>query len=294
MQYAVVECFHSVYHILTSILEKEGRLWVERIYGGIQESISKKNIQSDLHFSKLHIVIAKLVAVLGILRGTTESSDMKKGAVNAIQDLYEVVHHEVFSVDIRDYLDEWTQINRARAEGRLFNNLKWPKDPVLKDLIKRLYSLLTIKESAASVPKNLEARRRLQFFTNSLFMQMPVARPASEMFSFSVFTPYYSEIVLYSMDELQKKNEDGITTLFYLQKIYPDEWKNFLTRINRDENAADSELFGNPNDILELRLWASYRGQTLARTVRGMMYYRKALMLQSYLERIQSEGICTN
>jgi hypothetical protein len=88
-------------------------------------------------------------------------------------------------------------------------------------LIKRLYSLLTIKESAASVPKNLEARRRLQFFTNSLFMQMPVARPASEMFSFSVFTPYYSEIVLYSMDELQKKNEDGITTLFYLQKIYP-------------------------------------------------------------------------
>jgi hypothetical protein len=48
--------------------------------------------------------------------------------------------------------------------------------------------------------------------------------------------------------------------------MYTDEWKNFLTRINRDENAADSELFGNPNDILELRLWASYRGQTLART----------------------------
>jgi callose synthase len=51
-------------------------------------------------------------------------------------------------------------------------------------LIKRLYSLLTIKESAANVPKNLEARRRLQFFTNSLFMQMPIARPVSEMFSF--------------------------------------------------------------------------------------------------------------
>ncbi|OEL22651.1 Callose synthase 9 [Dichanthelium oligosanthes] len=238
---------------------------VERIYVGIRESISKKNIQRDLHFAKLHIVIAKLVAVLGILRGTTESSDLKKGAVNAIQDLYEVVR-EVFSVDMR-----------ARAEGRLFNNLMWPNDPGLKDLIKRLYSLLTVKESAVNVPKNLEARRRLQFFTNSLFMQMPVARPASEMFSFSVFTPYYSEIVLYSMAELLKKNEDGITTLFYLQKIYPDEWKNFLTRINRDENAADSELFGNPNDILEL--------------LRGMMYYRKALMLQSYLERTRSEDL---
>jgi len=44
-----------------------GKFRVERIYGGIHESISKKNIQSDLHFSKLHIVIAKLVAVLGIL-----------------------------------------------------------------------------------------------------------------------------------------------------------------------------------------------------------------------------------
>ncbi|XP_026453977.1 callose synthase 9-like [Papaver somniferum] len=51
-------------------------------------------------------------------------------------------------------------------------------------------------------------------------------------------------------------------------------------------NMSTSELFENPSDVLELRFWASYRGQTLARTVRGMMYYRKAIMLQSYLERI--------
>ncbi|KAM0831456.1 hypothetical protein ACQ4PT_065529 [Festuca glaucescens] len=290
MQYAVEECFHTIYHILTSILDKEGHLWVQRIYGGIRESISKKNIQSDIHFSKLPNVIAKLVAVAGILK-EAESADMKKGAVNAIQDLYEVVHHEVLSVDMSGNIDDWSQINRARAEGRLFSNLKWPNDPGLKDLIKRLHSLLTIKESAANVPKNLEACRRLEFFTNSLFMRMPLARPVSEMLSFSVFTPYYSETVLYSIAELQKRNEDGISTLFYLQKIYPDEWKNFLTRINRDENAAESELFSSANDILELRLWASYRGQTLARTVRGMMYYRKALMLQSYLERMHSEDL---
>lgn len=37
----------------------------------------------------------------------------------------------------------------------------------------------------------------------------------------SVFTPYYSEIVLYSVSELLKKNEDGISLLFYLQKIFP-------------------------------------------------------------------------
>ncbi|AET03322.2 glucan synthase-like protein [Medicago truncatula] len=37
-----------------------------------------------------------------------------------------------------------------------------------------------------------------------------------------VFTPYYSETVLYSTSELQKENEDGISTLFYLQKIFPE------------------------------------------------------------------------
>lgn len=115
-----------------------------------------------------------------------------------------------------------------------------------KAQVKRLHSLLTIKDSASNIPRNLEARRRLEFFTNSLFMDMPPAKPAREMLSFwytsilhasilylciwsiylhvkkcSVFTPYYSEIVLYSMDELLKKNEDGISILFYLQKIYP-------------------------------------------------------------------------
>ncbi|VFQ73168.1 unnamed protein product [Cuscuta campestris] len=91
------------------------------------------------------------------------------------------------------------------------------------------------------------------------------------------------------MSELLKRNEDGISTLFYLQKIYPDEGRNFLTRIGRDENTSESDLSNNANDILELRFWASYRGQTLARTVRGMMYYRKALMLQAYLERVAAQ-----
>lgn len=53
-----------------------------------------------------------------------------------------------------------------------------------KAQVKRLYSLLTIKDSAANVPQNLEARRRLQFFANSLFMEMPEAKLVREMLSF--------------------------------------------------------------------------------------------------------------
>jgi callose synthase len=35
-----------------------------------------------------------------------------------------------------------------------------------------------------SIPHNLEARRRLEFFTNSLFMHMPEAPPTRKMYSF--------------------------------------------------------------------------------------------------------------
>ncbi|KAE8665134.1 Callose synthase 1 [Hibiscus syriacus] len=80
------------------------------------------------------------------------------------------------------------------------------------------------------------------------------------------------EEVLYSIEELKKENEDGVSILFYLKTIYPDEWTNFLERINNkpQENC--------------LREWVSYRGQTLSRSVRGMMYYKKALELQCSME----------
>lgn len=56
-----------------------------------------------------------------------------------------------------------------------------------KEQVKRLHLLLTVKDSAANIPKNLEARRRLEFFTNSLFMDMPPAKPVSEMMPFWYF-----------------------------------------------------------------------------------------------------------
>ncbi|XP_059430070.1 callose synthase 9 [Corylus avellana] len=290
MKYAVQECYHVIKLILIKILDDEGRMWVERIYEDINVSIERKSIHVDFDLSKLPLVISRVTALMGLLK-EVETPEYEKGAVQAVQDLYDVVRYDFLSTNIRDYYETWNALSKARTEGRLFAKLKWPKDAELKAQVKRLFSLLTIKDSASNVPRNLEARRRLEFFTNSLFMEMPVAKPVREMLSFSVFTPYYSETVLYSKAELQEKNEDGISILFYLQKIYPDEWKNFLARIGRDENTPDSELLRNPNDTLELRFWVSYRGQTLARTVRGMMYYRKALMLQTYLERITSEDL---
>ncbi|KAF5822901.1 putative 1,3-beta-glucan synthase [Helianthus annuus] len=285
MKYAVEECYYTIKLILTSIFDNDGKEWVNRIYDDIRGSIVKGDIYSDFQLKKLSLVIQKVTALTGILKevGTPE---LETGAINAALDLYDVIQLDFFSVNMRENYATWSMLIKARKEGRLFSKIKWPRDPELRLQIRRLHSLFTIKDSAVNVPRNLEARRRLEFFTNSLFMNMPRPKPVREMSSFSVFTPYYSETVLYSINELLKKNEDGISILFYLQKIYPDEWKNFLARIGRDENTHESVLIENEDDNLELRFWASYRGQTLSRTVRGMMYYRKALMLQAYLERM--------
>lgn len=58
------------------------------------------------------------------------------------------------------------------------------RSDVQKALVERLHSILTFKESALNVPENLEARRRLEFFSNSLFMRMPNAPSVRKMLSF--------------------------------------------------------------------------------------------------------------
>ncbi|KAK1321381.1 Callose synthase 3 [Acorus calamus] len=173
-----------------------------------------------------------------------------------------------------------------------------PTSDAWTEKIKRLHLLLTVKESAMDVPTNLEARRRLTFFTNSLFMDMPDAPKVRNMLSFSVLTPYYEEDVLFSSKELEEPNEDGVSILFYLRKIYPDEWTNFLERTGCK---TEEEVWGKLELEESLRLWASYRGQTLTRTVcfhvspsaavRGMMYYRKALELQAFLDMAKDDDL---
>ncbi|KAG6481589.1 hypothetical protein ZIOFF_058193 [Zingiber officinale] len=172
----------------------------------------------------------------------------------------------------------------------------YPQSDAWSEKIKRLYLLLTVKESAMDVPTNLEARRRITFFSNSLFMNMPQAPKVRNMLSFSVLTPYFNEDVLFSLTNLEEPNEDGVSILFYLQKIYPDEWTNFLERV---ECKTEDELRSKKELEEELRLWASNRGQTLTRTgkvlvklqfVRGMMYNRKALELQAFLDMAKDEG----
>lgn len=114
-------------------------------------------------------------------------------------------------------------------------------------------------------------------------MNMPHAPQVEKMMAFSVLTPYYNKEVLYNKEQLRTEKEDGISTLYYLQTIYADEWENFLQRMRR-EGMVDEKKELWTTKLRDLRLWASYRGQNLTRTVWGMMYYYRALKMLAFVD----------
>lgn len=286
MRSAVIECYETLRYLLVGILEdKDDKMVVEQIRKEIDESIKEKRFLRKFRMSGLPLLNDKLERFLNLLVADYEDEEAKRSPmINLIQDIMEIIIQDVM-FDGHEILERAHQFDRKEQRFERINiyltqNRSW------KEKVIRLNLLLTVKESAINVPTNLDARRRITFFANSLFMKMPDAPRVRNMLSFSVLTPYYNEDVLYSDEELNKENEDGITTLFYLQKIYPDQWKNFEDRIN------DPKLGYLSKDRNELiRYWVSYRGQTLARTVRGMMYYREALELQYFLDFAEDKAI---
>ncbi|KAE8910704.1 Callose synthase 1 [Phytophthora fragariae] len=151
------------------------------------------------------------------------------------------------------------------------------------DIVSRAYQLLTVDNFDAE-PRSEEGRRRLRFFANSLFMDMPEAKPIRKIRSLTVSTPYYNEIVLYSIKDLTAQNDDSIKLIYYLKTIYPFEWENLLERLQAKDMEEALKKFPE-----EVQLWASYRGQTLARTVRGMMYNEDAIRFLHWLEICENE-----
>lgn len=177
------------------------------------------------------------------------------------------------------------------------NGFIWD-DAYASDLLDELSRNTTFKEVLTKVhglvachpddvePKSKEVRRRLTFFVNSLFMDIPHAPSIHDMFSWNVLTPYYSEDVAYTKADLEKRTDElGVSTLLYLQTLYRNDWNNFIERMKVD----DVEKIWSKENIQETRRWASIRAQTLSRTVSGMMYYEKALRLLANLERLDDD-----
>ncbi|XP_068646882.1 callose synthase 3-like [Aristolochia californica] len=303
MSCAVRECYASFRNVFKFLVEGENeKRVIDLLFEEVDKHINDDTLLVELKMSALPSLYNYFVdLILALKENKTNDRDR---VVILFQDMLEVVTRDIMEERLSGILDS---SHGGGSYGRyedvmapldqhlqLFASPGAIKFPVTdfseawKEKINRLYLLLTVKESAMDVPSNLEARRRISFFTNSLFMDMPPAPKVRNMLSFSILTPYYKEQVLFSIKELEEQNEDGVTILFYLQKIYPDEWKNFLQRTKCE---TEEEFKGSEDLEEKLRLWASYRGQTLTRTVRGMMYYRKALEVQAFLDMAKDEDL---
>ncbi|KZV22357.1 callose synthase 2-like [Dorcoceras hygrometricum] len=297
MRCAISECYASCKNIIKYlVLGESEKQVINEIFTKVDEHVQQGDLIVKCNMSALPILYEKFVLLIEYLRENRK--DDKDEIVIVLLDMLEVVTRDILD----DFVPSLLESNHGGSYGmyqgmmpldqqhQYFKTLRFPVTEDLeawKEKIKRLHLLLTVKESAMDVPSNLEARRRISFFSNSLFMDMPPAPKVRNMLSFSILTPYLDEEVLFPTSLLEKPNEDGVSILFYLQKIFPDEWDNFLERFgcSNEEDKLDPKLEE------ELRLWASYRGQTLTKTVRGMMYYRQALELQAFLDMAGKEDL---
>ncbi|XP_042485900.1 callose synthase 7-like isoform X2 [Macadamia integrifolia] len=283
MKSAVIECYETLRDILYGILgDDEDKMLVRHICYEVDSSIQDQRFLQEFRMSELPEFCDELKIFLNYLEADPEDAESNKTqimvALTVVMDFITkdvmVNGHKIME---RAYARTEDNDKQEQRFGKI--NLDLMQNKSWMEKVVRIHLLLTVRESAIDVPMNLEARRRITFFTNSLFMKMPDAPKVRNMLSFSVLTPYYKEDVHYSEEELEKENEDGISILFYLRNIYPDEWSNFQERL-MDPKTCDAA-----KDKMDLtRQWVSYRGQTLSRTVRGMMYYRQALELQCFLD----------
>ncbi|KAH7422298.1 hypothetical protein KP509_12G002500 [Ceratopteris richardii] len=289
---AVIECFESSRHVMQRIL-REGSAElrrIEKIFSRIQSSLNAGSFLKDYKVSSLirvHEWILELVMMLLMVEKSKHDEGFHARVVEILQSLSEVVDRDLRSESQQTGEESTSRGNLSRMKELPFTAaivLPDFRDTAFMRQLRRFYTILSTKDTMRDIPKNCEARRRIAFFCNSLFMNMPSAPPVERMLGFSVLTPYYEEEVLYSKANLKAKTEDGSSVLYYLQTIFPDDWTNFIERMIREKGLTNVQDLWDLDGGIDLRLWASYRGQTLARTVRGMMYYHKAMKVLSYLD----------
>ncbi|KAI8557989.1 hypothetical protein RHMOL_Rhmol04G0054100 [Rhododendron molle] len=301
MYCAVKECYESLKYVLEMLVvgDLERRVITELI-DEIEEIIGRSSLLENFKMSELPALQATCIELVELLVEGNEDHHSK--VVKALQDMFELVTDNMMLNGSRvlDSLHSEQEIEDdeieffSHIEPQLFASkdsihFPLPDSGLLNERIKRFLLLLTVKDTAMDLPSNLEARRRISFFATSLYMNIPCAPKVRNMLSFSVLTPHFMEEVKFSAKELHSSQEE-VSISFYMQKIYPDEWKNFLERIGRIGRKNSEGLDVEINDE-DLRNWASFRGQTLSRTVRGMMYYKKALKLQAFLDMAEDEDI---
>lgn len=255
---------------------------------GIRRSISASSLTTgSFTNTSQEQVSAKTndnVVIIDALRDNTR--DKFRALINSLKGLFnsnnpeskEVMSRLTFALSMENGFF-W---NDAYASDALDD---MARSDIFKSVLTKLHGLLACQPDEVE-PKSKEAKRRLTFFVNSLFMDIPNAPSIHDMFSWNVLTPYYKESVTLSKGELEARNDAlGVSTMLYMQTLFKADWNNYLERMGlQDEDKIWSKKYASAT-----RQWASIRAQTLNRTVSGMMYFEKALRLLANLERLDDD-----
>ncbi|KAJ8424949.1 hypothetical protein Cgig2_018756 [Carnegiea gigantea] len=216
MYSAVIECYETLREILFEVLEDEddrqhfdsatALAHIERsadaylVYSAIHQickkvetSIQQCEFLTEFRMIGLPMLHAKLERFLKLLLSDADYEDedlYKSHIINVLQDIMEIITQDVM-VEGHDILKK-AQPNHLREQRFEKINILLLRNKSWREKVVRLHVLLSEKESAINVPMNLEARRRMTFFTNSLFMTMPHAPLVRNMLSFR----YVLQVVL--------------------------------------------------------------------------------------------------
>lgn len=167
-------------------------------------------------------------------------------------------------------------------------------DLISKDVAHRLYAAINWQD----IPLGYKAKEIVQFFFSSLsgLKSKELEELAGQadflesLPSLTQLIPSYGEAVIFDKSYLINMDKKTISNIEFLTHKYKKEWKNFHERMGR--MFFNKQMFPpTPDDLLEsflseqldneicdeIRLWASLRGQTLYRTVRGTLSYKMAL-----------------
>ncbi|GAA0172046.1 hypothetical protein LIER_25951 [Lithospermum erythrorhizon] len=192
---AIRECYSSCKSIIRFLVsgERETKI-IEEIFSKVDEHITEGDLIREFTMSALPNLYDQFVQLIDHLKENKKED--KDKVVIVLLNMLEVVTRDIMEDSVPSMQDSSHGASHGAHEGmtpvdhhyRFFEGLKFPiteGTEAWKEKIGRLHLLLTVKESAMDVPSNLEARRRISFFSNSLFMEMPKAPKVRNMLSFS-------------------------------------------------------------------------------------------------------------
>jgi len=136
-------------------------------------------------------------------------------------------------------------------------------------------------------PKNTEAQRRICQFLSSIVMINEIEQnnllknfSVSSMPSLTIIVPFFAETVTYDENAINDSSTGRLTLLEFLKATYTDEWNNLAEKLSKDVEAG-------PANQEKIAVWASMRGQTAVRTIRGLVNARVALFRLAQQENPQ-------